>query len=426
MRALLISADTEQLQMPVLPMGLACVAAAAERAGHEISLLNLMAKDGFQQTLENAVSDSNPELVGISVRNIDDQCMKSPKFFLDAVKSVVSCCRSLTSAPVVLGGAGYSIYPVSALAWLGADMGIKGEGEAAFVKLLDALSRKEDLAGVPNLVLAHPFGENKTELVKKLDEFPLPDPGGLSCFPAEYKNQKIWLPFQTRRGCPLECSYCSTATIEGRLLRKRSPQTVIDSISRFAEAGFKNFFFVDNTFNFPPSYARELCDRLIERNLRIQWRSILYPWQIDEDLIERIAMAGCVEVSLGFESGSKKILRSLNKRFRPEEVRSISEMLDRFEIGRIGFLLLGGPGETRETVEESFEFADSLELEAMKITTGIRIYPCTALAEVAAAEGVVSPQDDLLRPTFYLAQGLEGWIDETVSNWLRRRPNWHQ
>lgn len=426
MRALLISANTEQLQMPVLPLGLACVAAAAERAGHEISLLNLMAKDGFEQTLEKALSDFNPELVGISVRNIDDQCMKSPQFLLDAVKSVVSCCRSLTSAPIVLGGAGYSIYPASALAWLDADMGIKGEGEAAFVKLLDSLSRKEDLAGVPNLVLAHPFRENKTEILKELDQFPLPHPGGLCCFPTEYKNQKIWLPFQTRRGCPLDCSYCSTATIEGRVLRRRCPEIVIDSISRFAEAGFKNLFFVDNTFNFPPSYARELCDRLIETNLRVQWRSILYPWRIDEELVERMARAGCVEVSLGFESGSKKILRSLNKRFQPEEVRSISEMLDRFEIGRIGFLLLGGPGETRETVDESFEFADSLELEAMKITTGIRIYPGTTLAEVATAEGVVSTQDDLLQPTFYLARGLEGWIDETVSNWLAKRPNWHQ
>jgi radical SAM superfamily enzyme YgiQ (UPF0313 family) len=426
MRALLISANTEQLQMPVLPMGLVCVAATAEHAGHEVRLLNLMTKDDFQELkLENAISGFNPELIGVSVRNIDDQCMNSPKFLLDAVKNVVTSCRSLTSAPIVLGGAGYSIYPRSALAYLGADMGIKGEGEAAFVKLLNALSRKEGLAGVPNLVLAESSRANKTEILKKLDDSVLPDPNGLFSFPTEFKNQKIWLPFQTRRGCPMDCSFCSTATIEGRILRKRSPEIVADSISRFAAAGFKNIFFVDNTFNFPPSYARELCEALIGRNLEIQWRSILYPWKVEEGLIERMARAGCVEVAFGFESGSRKILRSLNKRFEPEEVRRISEMLDKYGIGRMGFLLLGGPGETRETVEESLEFADSLELEAMKITTGIRIYPYTALAAAAVAEGVVSPRDDLLRPTFYLAGGLEGWIEETVSDWLKRRPNWH-
>ncbi len=61
----------------------------------------------------------------------------------------------------------------------------------------------------------------------------------------------------------------------------------------------------------------------------------------------------------------------------------------------------------------------------MKVTTGIRIYPYTALAAAAAAEGVISPMDDLLRPAFYLAEGLEGWIEETVSDWMKRRPNWH-
>ncbi len=425
MRTLLIAANTEQLQMPVLPMGLACVAAAAEHAGHEVRLLNLMTNDDLRELkLENAVSGFDPELVGISVRNIDDQCMKSPRFLLDAVKNVVTSCRSLTRAPIVLGGAGYSIYPRSALAWLGADMGIKGEGEAAFVKLLDGLSRKEDLSGVPNLVLARSARENKTQILKRLDDSLLPAPNGLFSFPTEFKNQKIWLPFQTRRGCPMQCSYCSTATIEGPILRKRSPEIVVDSISRFAEAGFKNFFFVDNTFNFPPSYARELCDAMIGRNPEIQWRAILYPWKVDEGLIERMARAGCVEVSFGFESGSRKVLRSFNKRFQPEEVRGISEMLDRYEIGRMGFLLLGGPAETRQTVEESLEFADSLELESMKITAGIRIYPYTALAAAAEAEGVISPGDDLLRPAFYMAAGLEGWIEETVSDWMKRRPNW--
>jgi radical SAM superfamily enzyme YgiQ (UPF0313 family) len=441
MRTLLISANTEQLQMPVLPMGLACVAEAARIAGHETELLNLMTRDDLSaQKLESAVSSFNPEIIGISVRNIDDQCMNSPKFLLEAVKSVVTSCRSLTSAPIVLGGAGYSIFPRSALACLGADMGIRGEGEAAFVMLLDRIARKESLAGIPNLILPARANENMVEvqpsemdaytqagvLRKRLDDFPLPLPDSLSAFPTEFENQKVWLPFQTRRGCPMECSYCSTATIEGRILRKRSPKIVMDSISRFAEAGFKNFFFVDNTFNFPPSYARELCERMIERNPGIEWRCILYPWNIKEDLIEMLARAGCVDVAFGFESGSRKILRSLNKRFQPEEVRRVSEILKRHGIGRMGFVLLGGPGETRETVEQSLEFADSLELEAMKITVGIRIYPCTALASAAIAEGVVAPGDDLLFPKFYLAAGLEGWIEDRVSDWLRRRPTWHR
>ncbi len=426
MRTLLISANTEQLQMPVLPMGLACVAAAAGQAGHEVRVLNLMSSDDFDSIdLEGAFSGFDPEIVGISVRNIDDQSMKAPKFLLEAVKKVVDACRSLTSVPIVLGGAGYSIYPRSALAFLGADMGIKGEGEAAFVKLLDRLSRKKDISDIPNLVFPGAGCGGTSAAFERLDDLPLPVPNGLFPFSTEFGAQKIWLPFQTRRGCPMRCSYCSTAAIEGTILRKRSPQIVVDSVCRFVEAGFANFFFVDNTFNFPPSYARQLCDLLAARKLGIEWRCILYPWLVDEKLVESMARAGCVEVSLGFESGSKKILRSMNKRYQPEDVRAVSKLLHKYGINRMGFLLLGGPGETRQTVEESFEFADSLELEAMKVTTGIRIYPHTALAAAAVEDGTISAEDDLLRPTFYRARALEGWIEQTVSHWLQQRPHWH-
>lgn len=86
--------------------------------------------------------------------------------------------------------------------------------------------------------------------------------------------------------------------------------------------------------------------------------------------------------------------------------------------------MLGGPGETKESVEESLEFADSLDLEVVKVTVGIRIYPHTALARIALADGVISEDDDLLQPRFYLAKRLEDWLPETVHSWLAERPNW--
>jgi hypothetical protein len=90
----------------------------------------------------------------------------------------------------------------------------------------------------------------------------------------------------------------------------------------------------------------------------------------------------------------------------------------------MGFLLLGGPGETKETVEESLSFVDSLPLDALKITIGIRIYPYTELASVAVREGLISPDDSLLFPKFYLTSDLEPWLQETVDAWAAERPNW--
>ncbi|MEJ2039385.1 MAG: hypothetical protein P8X55_10670, partial [Desulfosarcinaceae bacterium] len=118
------------------------------------------------------------------------------------------------------------------------------------------------------------------------------------------------------------------------------------------------------------------------------------------------------------------ILDELHKSFTPGDIRSTSRMLADQDIGRMGFLLLGGPGETRDTVLESLAFADSLKLDAVKLTIGVRIYPYTRLARLAVEQGVLEADADLLMPRFYLTPGLEPWLSQTVKAWLADRPNW--
>ena len=129
-------------------------------------------------------------------------------------------------------------------------------------------------------------------------------------------------------------------------------------------------------------------------------------------------------MSAGFESGSERILKNMNKRFTPGEVRRISEMFPEQGINQMGFLLLGSPGETKESVEESLIFADSLKLDSLKITAGVRIYPHTPLAKKAIEEGVIAPDDNLLFPRFYMAKGLGHWLPEILRSWAAPRPHW--
>jgi radical SAM superfamily enzyme YgiQ (UPF0313 family) len=232
---------------------------------------------------------------------------------------------------------------------------------------------------------------------------------------ADPSREDLWIPVQSRRGCPNDCSYCSTARIQGRRIRTRPPLEVAEHVARLAAAGFRRIYFVDNSFNIPEAHAIQLCRALRQLEPRVTWRCILYPQLVREELVQAMAEAGCVEVSLGFESGSPAVLREMNKRFTPAEVREASDLLAAHGIRRMGFLLLGGPGETRGTVDESLAFAASLKLEALRITVGIRIYPGTPLARRARGEGVIFPDDDLLFPRFYLAPGLEPWIHERVA-----------
>ena len=220
----------------------------------------------------------------------------------------------------------------------------------------------------------------------------------------------------------MACSYCSTPIIEGSNIRSHDTGRVVENIARYTETGVNQFFFVDNTFNIPVSYAERFCDTLIAAGLEIKWRCIVYPWKIDDNLAEKMARAGCEEVSFGFESGSARILEQLNKKYTPEAVREISFTLKSHGIRQMGFLLLGGPGETRETVLETLDFADGLPLDALKITTGIRIYPGTPLAAKAVNEGVVSPMDNLLEPRFYLDPELCSWLLPYMAHWAEQRP----
>lgn len=422
MKVLLVSANTEPINMPIIPVGLGAVATATADAGHEVELVDLMGMGDTWPVIEEAISRVEPDVIGISVRNIDDQHMENARFLLDPVKAVISDCRSLLNVPIVLGGAGYSVFPVSALAYLNADLGIQGEGEMAFPALLRVMEEGADLSGVPGLHIAGSEAPARRRFVRSLDLLPLPD-ADLWTLPL-LTTQNMWMPVQTRRGCPMGCNYCSTLHIEGSIIRKRSLKIVVDALVRLVEKGFRRFFFTDNVFNIPPTYARELCRMMAERDLDMAWRCIIYPGRLDEALVKEMAAAGCTEVSLGFESGSKRILKLMNKHFGPDEIRRASDMLAAHGIHQMGFLLLGGPGENRESVEESLVFADSLPVDAMKITTGLRIYPHTALAKQALREGKISPDDDLLHPTFYMTSGLADWLRDTVGQWMTQRPHW--
>jgi radical SAM superfamily enzyme YgiQ (UPF0313 family) len=192
----------------------------------------------------------------------------------------------------------------------------------------------------------------------------------------------------------------------------------------WVKSGFRRFQFVDNTFNLPSSYALSLCSRLSEGELPIAWRGILYPGKLEETLVKAMAKSGCREVSLGFESGCDDILKEMNKHFLSKDVRESAGMLSAHGIRTMGFLLLGGPGETRQTVEQTLAFVSGLNLDAVKVTVGMRIYPHTKLARKAVQDGLIAPDDNLLLPKFYMVRGLEGWLRETVAKSLKEHRNW--
>ena len=415
MRVLLISGNREPSGiMTPLPLGLACVATATAKAGFKVSFLDLLSAPDWESAIRNAIAAMCPDVIGVSARNIDDQTMINPRFLLEPLKEVVDLCRGLSRALIVLGGAGFSIFPEATLAYLGADMGVQGEGETALPALLSWLEKGRHGPTPAGVYLAEQSQSPlPMAITTELDSLPLPKPD-------EWLNFAIspeWrIPVQTRRGCSQGCAYCSTSTIEGRQLRWRSVASVVNWLTIYRDCGFRAFHFVDNTFNIPLAYAKGLCRRIIDAQLDIDWWTQIYPKLADAELANLMAQAGCSQVNLGFESGSEPVLRLLNKQFKPAEVAEISAIFAAAGVKRNGFLMLGAPGETRQTVEESLTFAESLHLDALKVTVGIRIYPHTALAARAVAEGIIDSNDDLLFPRFYLAPALRDWLPRRIAS----------
>lgn len=421
MNVLLISANTEHMNMPAYPLGMDCVAQAARAAGHAVRCVDLFGQADPPAAVRQAVRAAAPHAVGISVRNIDDQSVVFQRFLLDTARHAVAACRQETPAPVILGGAGYSIFPGPALDYCAADFGIHGEGEAAFPALLRALETGAGAADVPGVFTPGAACRAPRELIRDLDALPLP---AFNLWDHIPDKAPLVLPVQTRRGCALNCAYCSTAAIEGRALRRRSVASACSMLQRAAAAGFRSIFFTDNTFNLPPRYAKDLCRAMLEHVPPLSWQCIYYPWKPDPELVELMAAAGCRMASLGAESGSPPVLQQLHKRFGPADIRTASDLLKSNGIKRMGFLMLGGPGETRDTALQSLRFMESLNLDMCKLTLGIRIYPGTAVAAHAVRQGLVSPDDNLLQPRYHIAPGLHAWLRAAIPEWAAAHPGW--
>jgi radical SAM superfamily enzyme YgiQ (UPF0313 family) len=422
MRVLLISANRTSVNMPVFPLGLAYLGASLQQDGHEVEILDLLGDATPDAAVVDALTAFRPRLIGLSVRNIDNQDPFHPEFFLPGIRGLVLTCRRASEAPLVVGGAGYSIFPCAALNFLEADYGVVGEGERALGRMARALEAGSAVSGIPRVIERGRRELPRRPLSRTFQGIPAPARGLLD---VERYSAAGPMPIQGKRGCHLRCIYCSSPLIEGRTVRVRSPADIVGEIEKATERhGIQSFFFVDNLFNYPEEHARSLCEGITARGLRIQWHGIINPLYVTRRLVRQMKRAGCTEVSLGFESGSDRMLRRLGKGFCAADVRRASRLFKEFGIRQTGFLLLGGPGEDRASVDASFALAERLRPEALKVAVGLRIYPGTPLAKRAAGERLLSEDADLLAPVFYVSAAVRDWLADRAHQEVKSHPGW--
>ncbi len=408
-RVLLVSTNRERQPYPVVPNGLACVASALSAAGHHVRFSDLCFERDPLAATSRFAREMQPDVIGVSVRNIDNSDSIALRHYTPEARSIFEALRQAApKAKVIAGGAAFGVAPEALFADFGVDYAVAGDGERASVALVDALARGEEPRPIAGLVRSSDDRVHFSPPGEDADLDSLPSPSLHRWINLKrYERHGATIPIQTKRGCVYKCVYCTYRNVEGWGYRTRDPELVVDEMETLhREASVRHFDFVDSTFNSPPGHALEVCEAITRRELRVHLDTTNFtPASASTELLRGMKRAGFRTLGITAESASDAVLERLEKGFDAAKVREVANRVHASGIRTLWIFLVGGPGETRETLEETIRFADERlrKGDAVYATVGLRIYPGTTLHRIAISEGVVSEDSTLLDPTFYFS-----------------------
>jgi radical SAM superfamily enzyme YgiQ (UPF0313 family) len=420
-KVLLISVNRCNSPYPVFPLGLACLEAALRPAGYEMCWLDRQADT---RSVQDVAASFQPDFVGISLRNIDDVVIRRRETFFDPLATLTQEVRRACAAPVILGGSGFSIFPQALLHLSGADFGIQGEGEVSLPALLGALEQRTDYSAIPGLVYRRngSIVANPAQRLNLAELNPATRPDSLMGY---YLRETGMLNLQTQRGCSCHCEYCTYPLIEGARFRRRPAESVADELAELHRRGVKYVVIVDSIFNSSPEHVQQVCESILRRNLKMRWACFLRPAGLTVDLVQLMARAGLAHVEFGTDSFSDAVLAAYGKRFTFDDVLRSHELAWQAKVDCCHFLICGGLGETRDTLEEGFQNSLRLKDAAILALVGMRIYPGTRLHACVRREHPLPPDDALLQPHYYISSALtEDQVFERLRDFSRRSPSW--
>ena len=368
------------------PMGLLYIAAYAQQAHGDrfkIEVLDTQVEKMSYDKLESVLSRKKPDMVGIS-------CMTF--LLLDALKVARLVKKTNPGCHVVFGGTHPTIYPHEIAGQPEVDSIVIGEGEFTFSELLDAVEGGRSLSGIEGVGFRHE-GEviinPPREFVQDLDSLPFPDRELLPW--QKYYNllgmgKEYMTSLLTSRGCPFNCVFCTKK--DGRMCRVRSPENVVREIEQNVKLGITDFDIIDDTFTIDRKRVLAIADLIIQKNLNITMDLRARVDTVDQEVLDRLAQAGCNRVRFGVESGNPGILQNLMKGITLDQARQAYRMAKKAGIVTFAYFMLGSPGETEKEIKESIAFAKELnpDFAQFLITTP---FPATELYEKGMRDGIL-------------------------------------
>lgn len=405
MRILLLSTNTFSEPYAVYPLGMSVMAGALTAAGHEVRQFDpmLCGKDECYGQVTRLLDEFPPDTIGVSIRNLDnmDSSDGSEPLINDSIE-IVRHLRTLSAAPIILGGSGFSLQAAAILRLTGADYGIVGEGEDSALTLISRISRGEDIR--EKLHYACAVKQSGAIYQEDILQF--------------YSKETNSIPLQTKRGCSCHCVYCTYPMLEGHRVRMRDPEEVLSEIIKLKQQ-YPNtmLYFVDAVFNDAGKLYLELLELMLRRNVIVPWSAFITPENLGESEIKLMVAAGMTAADLGIDATTDATLAGMGKNFTFTDIPQICRTMLKLDVGVTASVMFGGPGETEKTVMAGIANIRSLEPVYSIIFSGIRILTGAPLFALAKQQGMV-PQDwDGLQKLFYFAPGLNPvWLDQTLKS----------
>lgn len=404
-KLMLVSANRHAEPYPVYPLGISYLNThlSGEIPEIEIDVIDLMLICDEEYILR--LKEFQPDFVGISLRNIDDVNIYKKESFIEHYKKIITYTRKYSKASVIIGGSGFSLYPKLLFETLEPDFGIFGEAEESLEKLLRVLTYGGDHSKIEGLI----FKKDKITIAnEKTNYFQSPVLSLDDNLISFYWQNGGMLNIQTKRGCPYNCIYCTYPLIDGHKVRTLDPDQIVNTISDlFKTKKIDYFFFTDSIFNISNEFNYNLAERILAANLKIRWGAYFNFTNIDLKLLKTMKQAGLTHIEFGTDSLSETILQKSRKPFNVADVLRISKYCNQLEIDFAHFLILGGYGETDDTLNETFENSKKINRSVFFPFIGMRIYPGTRLHEIAIEENVVKINDPLLEPIYYVSSSID-------------------
>jgi anaerobic magnesium-protoporphyrin IX monomethyl ester cyclase len=378
------------------PLGLAYVAAALEKAGFQVEILDNYQLNKSLDFVKLEIKRLNPEIVGITCSSVTYQrCIETAK----AVKEVLPSCK------VVVGGWHPSYLPDSMLQHPEIDYVVMGEGEHAMVELANKITNGDDYGAIATLpgvacIYEGKMIKNAPKIIGDLDQVPYP---AWHLLPMHIYDRKIdYLSVRpvdvvnVIRGCPYDCNYCETKKLWGQKCRAFSPQRVVEEIGYMVtNYGSKGIYFIGDNFTINKSQTVEMCHLTKKCKLDIEWACDTRVDLISRELLREMKDAGCRTIFFGVQSGSPRILKKLNTHITTEQVVQAFKLCREEGIQIACSFMLGIPGETVNDMEVTFRFAKKLDPDWCTFYVFIAC-PDSNLYEEVLQRGLYDRKEDFL------------------------------